>query len=347
MANPITGMFQRPFKQRANARKLMIHAPNGIREEGFVTIGGIEQWVTIRGQDKNNPILFMLHGGPGSPYTPFNSWLGEWERYFTVVQWDQRGGGKTFIKNGKDTSAPLTMDMLASDGIDVAAYALRRLNQSKLLLVGSSAGSYVGLMMAKRRPDLFTAYIGTDQNSPGGWELSFKLTQEAARKAGDKKSLRTLAAITSDRASWTRDQHLAMNKIAINHTKQAPNMIYDLMLPALLFTPDYKMSDVSAIDKGMQYSSGQLFESMKNFDFDAIGYTFDVPFFVLQGAEDLITPPASAKAYVERIAAPIKGFIPISAAAHVAAFCNPHEFLTRLLEIQKKVGADTQKNARS
>jgi len=335
MTSPIGGMFLRPFKQRENRKKLAITSPRSIREESYVSIGGIDQWVTVRGQDRDNPILLLIHGGPGSPYTPFNPLLGEWEKQFTVVQWDQRGSGKTFIKNNKNTSAPLTFDMLASDGIELTGYILQRLGKRRLLLVASSAGSYVGLIMAKRRPDSFIAYVGTDQNSPGGWELSYELTLQAAQKANDKKGLQVIAGIPSNPVSWTSKQHLALNKVAIKDTKNVPNMINDIVLPALLFSPDYKMKDIAAIDKGMRYMSDQLFEAMKTFDFEALGYDFKLPFFVLQGAEDIVTPVASARVYVNLITAPQKGFVTIGKAGHIAAFCHPHEFLQQIIRIHE------------
>lgn len=333
MANPLTGMMIRPIMQRRNAKKLTITSLTGIREEQFVTIGGIKQWVTIRGQDKSNPVLLILHGGPGSPYTPFNAWLGEWEKHFTVVQWDQRGGGKTFQKNGADDCGPLSLDQLARDGIELAEYARARLHQNKLMLVASSVGSYSGLLMAQRRPELFSAYVGTDQNSPGGWELSFELTKTAAKNAHDKKGMRTLQAIPESKVAWTYTQHQAMNKVAIKDTKGIPNMINDLMLPALLFASDYKMSDIRGMEKGMRYSAQQLFNEMKAFDFDKVGYNFALPFYILQGAQDIITPVNTAKTYMERIDAPRKGLMTISNAGHLAAFCNPQEFLQDLLLI--------------
>src|ERR1044072_1976050 len=132
MTSPIGGMFIRPFKQRENAKKLAIVSPRGIREEGYISIGGMEQWVTIRGHDRGNPVLLLVHGGPGSPYTPFNSWLSEWEKRFTIVQWDQRGSGKTFIKNNKDTSAVLTFDGLAGERIELTTPVLKQLGKKHL-----------------------------------------------------------------------------------------------------------------------------------------------------------------------------------------------------------------------
>src|SRR5699024_11412553 len=89
-------LHKRPKQQRRNRRLLRIDGEYSVHNEGFHRIGGIDQWVTIRGHHRDNPLVLIVHGGPGSPYSPFNSWLLNWEREFTIVQWDQRGGGKTF-----------------------------------------------------------------------------------------------------------------------------------------------------------------------------------------------------------------------------------------------------------
>ncbi|HEV2403092.1 MAG TPA: alpha/beta hydrolase [Candidatus Saccharimonadales bacterium] len=332
MANPIVGMFIRPLMQRRNKRKLTIADPKGIREEQFVMLGGIEQWVTIRGQDRSNPVLVILHGGPASPYTPFNSWLGEWEQHFTIAQWDQRGAGKTFKRNGEAATGALSFQKLAEDGIELVEYVRKHLGVKKVILLGSSVGSFIGLLMIRQRPDLFCAYVGAEQNGPGGIEASYVATMEAVRQIGDKKGVSSLVAMGTDKTSWTYRQYLNMNKLAINATKDVPHMINDVMLPALLFAPDYKMSDIKAVQKGMDYSAAQLFVEMKNFDFEKVGYKFDVPFFVFQGESDILTPVQTAKAYVERIQAPKKTFVSIPHAGHLAEFCNPHQFLQDLLK---------------
>jgi hypothetical protein len=93
----------------ANARK--IGTPNGVERLEKVRIGGIEQWVSIRGTDKRNPVLLVIHGGPGYVLMPMSWWSSrDWEEYFTVVQWDQRGSGKTYLlndpNNGSASSPP-------------------------------------------------------------------------------------------------------------------------------------------------------------------------------------------------------------------------------------------------
>src|SRR5690606_36628924 len=97
---------------RAEATKMVadmrrVVTGNGVERLENVRIGGIEQWVSIRGNDRRNPVLLMLHGGPGWVAMP-SSWYFQrgWEEYFTVVQWDQRGAGKTYVENGPAKLAP-------------------------------------------------------------------------------------------------------------------------------------------------------------------------------------------------------------------------------------------------
>jgi pimeloyl-ACP methyl ester carboxylesterase len=153
----------RPLNRRWEAKKLIISAPNEVDEQRYVRIGGIDQWMTIRGENRDNPALLFLHGGPGAGHTMFNSLTRAWERHFTIVQWDQRGSGKTRRKNGPLGPRELTLMRLEEDGLQVVDYVRSYLNQEKIVLVASSVGSTFGLAMAKRRPDLFVAYVGTDQ----------------------------------------------------------------------------------------------------------------------------------------------------------------------------------------
>src|SRR5208337_3944253 len=88
-------LAMRTYRQHVNAQLLAIHSQNGIDEGMYVKIGGIDQWIQIRGQDRDNPVLLCLHGGPGGTWVPMTALFVPWEKQFTVVQWDQRGTGKT------------------------------------------------------------------------------------------------------------------------------------------------------------------------------------------------------------------------------------------------------------
>jgi pimeloyl-ACP methyl ester carboxylesterase len=108
-----------------------------IAEDRFVPIGGIEQWIAIRGRNRSRTALLFLHGGPCEAQSPFLSLFAPWEERYIVAQWDQRGSGRTFGKNG--TSTPnMTFDQLARDAVEVTQYILGHLRADKLILVGHS-----------------------------------------------------------------------------------------------------------------------------------------------------------------------------------------------------------------
>ena len=87
-----------------------------VNETGYVTVGGIRQWVTVEGQDCANPVVLIVHGGPGNPNTPFaHNLFGSWTKEFTIVQWDQRGSGKTYAESKPDAGEVLTMERLVKD----------------------------------------------------------------------------------------------------------------------------------------------------------------------------------------------------------------------------------------
>ena len=108
----------------------------GIHQSGFVPIGGIDQWIAITGTDSRNPIILFLHGGPGSAASPFAQAEFEgWDKDFTVVQWDQRGAGMTFARNGKSVAASMTVERMTQDGIEVAEYLCKRLRKRRIILL--------------------------------------------------------------------------------------------------------------------------------------------------------------------------------------------------------------------
>jgi pimeloyl-ACP methyl ester carboxylesterase len=150
------------FLRNRNAQDYAVTAEGGIDEAMYVKIGGIEQWITIRGEDRKNPALLLLHGGPGDAtnpwgYAAFRSWL----KYFTVVQWDQRGAGRTLGRNGAASASTITIEQMVRDGVELAELLRKKLGKEKLVLVGHSWGSILGVFMAKGRPELFYAFVGT------------------------------------------------------------------------------------------------------------------------------------------------------------------------------------------
>ncbi|MEH6938302.1 alpha/beta hydrolase [Bacillus sp. JJ664] len=342
-SNILPDLFFRKFNQRKNAKKLVINTEHMINEEKYVTIGGIEQWITVRGEDKRNPILFFIHGGPASTYSVFNSLLRSWEKHFTLVQWDQRGAGKTFKKNGKEGSGTITLNQLMEDGIELSSVICNQLEQDKIILIGSSVGSLIATLMIKQRPDLFFAYVGTDQNCVDTDNLAYQLAIEALEKTGNTRNLDVLKKIGPDHTKWTMKEYDKRNQILVKTIKNVPNMIMDLMLPAMLSSPQHSIIDIIDILKGMKFSGDQLFNELMNFDYRSLGKEFSIPFFIFHGDQDIITPTKNAERFFQEINAPLKEFVYIKNAGHLACFARPEQFLIELIERVRQLAMSSKK----
>ena len=343
--NMFVTLMTRKITQKKLEKTLLITTPDGIVQERYIKVGGIEQWITIRGEDRHNPVLFFIHGGPGSTYSIFTPLLRSWEKYFTLVQWDQRGAGKTFRKNGKAGSGHLSFERLVQDGIEIAEFLHQTLGQP-LILVGSSVGSITGTIMAKQRPDLFAAYVGTDQNStPDAGEISYQLTLEWLQASGNTRGVKVVEKLRARKGHLTPKEFTQMHQWTIKANPTIPNMIMDIMLPAMLTSPDHTLGDVIDIFKGMNFSTEQLFDELMGSDLRALGTRFELPFFVFQGDTDAITPTAAARAYFDTLEVPHKEFVLIKQAGHLAAFARPEQFLNELLHRVRPLALASVSNA--
>jgi proline iminopeptidase len=224
-AAPAAGAADPPAKptSRAEATEVVrglrrIVTPNGIERTQTVRIGGIDQFVTIRGNDRRNPVLLVLHGGPGYVETPLSWWYGRgWEEYFTVVEWDQRGSGKTYLLNDPKAVAPtMTPAQFNRDTDEMVAWLRKDLGKQKIFVWGHSWGSYLGLELARRHPEWLYAYVGTGQitNSPESERRGWAFSMAAARQAHNEQAVRELEAI----APYAAPGHPARQKdIVVAH----------------------------------------------------------------------------------------------------------------------------------
>jgi pimeloyl-ACP methyl ester carboxylesterase len=194
-----------------NAQDYAISTPNGIDEANYLQVGGIDQWVTIRGENRENPVVLVLHGGPGDTTNPYgHAAFRTWLNTYTVVQWDQRGAGKTLGRNGSGSAATLTIDRLVQDGVELADILRTSLRKDKIILLGHSWGSVLGVLMAKAKPDLFLAFVGTGQvgDPARSYQVAFDALLEKARASGDARALRELQEIGPPPYSDGRGYHV-------------------------------------------------------------------------------------------------------------------------------------------
>ena len=165
----------------------------------LVGIGGIDQYISVRSRDQRNPILLVLHGGPGFPELPLAWWnTRDLEQYFTVVHWDQRGSGKTYLVN--DASAvgkTMVPEQFVSDTHELVTWLRKEFAKEKVFLLGHSWGSHVGLEYARQHPQLLHAYIGVGQatNTPESERRGYAFALREARRTHNQDAIEQLESI--------------------------------------------------------------------------------------------------------------------------------------------------------
>ncbi len=134
---------------------------DGINESLYVDINGTKQWISIYGKDKNNPVLLYLHGGPGYSTSMIDyAFTRKWADVYTVVTWDQRAAGKSWLNNTKDTT-PISLDTMMEDGVEMTEFLRSHLGKDKISIIGHSWGSIYGAMLVQDHPEYYDCFIGT------------------------------------------------------------------------------------------------------------------------------------------------------------------------------------------
>ena len=301
-------------------------AAERIDETGFQNIGGIDQWIAIQGQDRRNPVILFLHGGPGEAQSPFLKEFLPWEKDFTVVNWDQRGSGKTYGRNGASTP-DATLNRLIDDACEVADHVRTRLSQKKVILVTQSNGSFLGVHVIKKRPELFHAYAGTGQmvSYQASVVAEVKWARQQAQAAGDQAGLKAL----DDAAALPFPQSvMAQGRVARQWLWPASDIPYTQMVNEFRASKATS-KDAADWDAGADFSGQKYPRFILPNDLHSLGLDMPTPFFVIQGREDHIVGVEPAKAYVEEIKAPTKAFVLIDG-GHFACFTNPGGFVGAL-----------------
>jgi pimeloyl-ACP methyl ester carboxylesterase len=309
-------------RQHRNAEAWAIHDPRGVQEERFVRIGGVEQWVTIRGEDRANPVILIVGGtgrdGPGTVFSPFVAAFRPWERDFTVVQWDMRGAGKTFARAGRRIEPGLSLDRLTADGLELTDYLRKRLGKRTLVLLGADFGSTVATKMALARPEAFSAYVGVGQASGNRAQVEragYDRLVGLATAHRDAAALADLKLAGPDAWRPPRDPARVAAFVRVSTRYHAPNPPDQTL--DVLTAPHWSVLDAYALKQGMAASEPAIgLDWAERFDFASLGPEFKVPVFVIQGDQRLDAPTPLAAAWLERIRAPEKRLVVIAGAGN-------------------------------
>jgi len=315
-----------------NAQDYAITTPNGIDEARYVEVGGIPQWITIRGEDRTNPVVLFLHGGPGDATNPWGfAGFRSWQKHFTVVQWDQRGAGRTLGRNGPSLAPTITIERMVQDGIELTERLRKELQKEKVVLVGHSWGSILGLFMVKARPDLFYAFVGTGQvaDEVRNYAVAYDDLLRKSETLGEQRAVRELKEVGPP--PYPNGRGYAVQRKWSNLFEGADRFLMT-MFGLALTAPGYSLRDINDWADGQDLSGQRLIPQTSRLTAEMLGGEFALPIFVIQGAEDFTTPTSLAKSLVDSLRAPRKAFVPIEGGGHFAVFIKSEIFLKEFEE---------------
>jgi pimeloyl-ACP methyl ester carboxylesterase len=326
----------------ANARKIV--TAHGVERLEKVTIGGIAQWVSIRGTDVRNPVLLLIHGGPGYVSMPMSWWFTRgWEEYFTVVQWDQRGSGKTYLLNDPAVIGPtMTRERMLADAEEMTTWVRHELGKEKIFILGHSWGSYLGLELAERHPSWLYAYIGAGQltDGPESERRGWRFAMDAARRAGNAEAVDQLQAIApyfspGQKASlediYTQRKWLDLfgGVMAHRNGNSAESGLVDL-------SPDYGSAEIAHIWDGNDFSERYLLAEILTVDLGEIRQ-LNCPLIIFAGRYDVNVNSEVAAAWFAKVKAPSKQFIWFENSAHLPMTEEPGKFLISLVRYARPI----------
>jgi pimeloyl-ACP methyl ester carboxylesterase len=318
-----------------NSRRIV--SPLGVDEHIKLRIGGIDQWLSIRGHDRRNPILLFLHGGPASVTMAVSyTFQSPWEDYFTVVQWDQRGAGKTYAANTEQQMTPgMTIAGMTDDAEQVVRYLRQHYGKQKIFLVGHSWGTVLGTRLAQQHPDWFYAYIGVGQvvNVRKNEEIGFAFALRAAKADHNDKAVRELEAL----APYPGTVPLTLDRMATRSTWEMHygglthgRKDFSFYADAEDLSPDYSQAELDAIGKGSGYSLKYLLQPLLDVNFEDVT-RFGCPVILFVGQHDYTTSHELAEQWFDRIQAPSKHLVLFADSAHMIMQEQPGRFLMHLV----------------
>src|SRR4029079_19458931 len=324
-----------------------IVTPNGIQESYKTKIGGIDQWINVRGQDQATPIILFVHGGPDSPLIP-TLWQFQrpLEEYFTVVNYDQRGAGKTYVEDHSDTvAASLHIPRYIDDEIEIAEHVRKRYGKSKVILMAHSWGTVIGLGAALKRPDLFYAYVGIGQviSTRDNERISFDYGLQQAKARGNTAAVKEMESI----APYPGDQTITRERIIIARkwaqfygglTAFREESSYFFNAP--LLSPEYSAADVCAVDQGNVFTLGRVLPEFLNVDYKGVR-SLSIPVFMFMGRHDYTTPAQPTADWLDKVSAPAKQGVWFERSSHMIPWEEPGKVLLSLVQYVRPLAEPT------
>ena len=308
-----------------------------------VMLGGLAQAVQIKGTDPDNPLLLMIHGGPGCAETGISaSYQGPWEERYTVVNWDQRYVGATALLSGSTPEEDFSLDDIVDDAHELCLWLLKRFGKKKMLVLGHSWGSIVGSQLTYRYPELFYGFIGWGQvvNMVKNEQVSVAHTREVAAARGDAETLKALDSLEPYPDLNDPEEEILRKIGASTVIKYAYGYgsVRFLSIEAFVehltglakANPDYPDEAIPYMENDAAYLK-VMARDVFHFDLLERSPVYQIPVLFVFGDNDWQTPFTVAKEYLDQLQAPYKSFHLIKNSGHSTTLDNPEDFADFLI----------------
>ncbi|NPD89026.1 MAG: alpha/beta hydrolase [Asgard group archaeon] len=308
--------------------------PESITSLEKVILGGLEQSILIRGQKRSNPILLFLHGGPGSTEMALaHVYQKNLEKKFTIVNWDQRGAGKSFKLGIPKTS--MTIEQFVTDALELVLLLKKRFNQEKIFIAGHSWGSALGIKLIHRHPEHFYAYVGIGQavHLAEGERISYEFVLRTAREQNNKKAIKQLERIKEKEiwdSRYTQKQRKWLTKFRGWYYHSTSSWV---LLKYYINSPEYSLLDCIKLLLGSLFSLNHMWKSLiEESSFIGRIKEVKVPVFFLAGRFDYNSPSELVVEFYEQLEAPKKELIWFEESAHSPNYEEQEKFDRVMIE---------------
>jgi pimeloyl-ACP methyl ester carboxylesterase len=310
--------------------------PGSIAEVRFLRLGGVDQWVLIRGENIANPPLILLHGGPGmSESGMFRHYNAELEKSFTVVYWDQRGAGKSFAPDIPRSS--MNLEQFISDLDELVDYVRKRLGHDKVVVLGHSWGTAFGVLYAARFPQKVAAYVGSAQigDWPAGEAASYAFARAEAERRGNRRALKALreigappygpAALMTER-TWIQRLTGALTwKMLLSTAKM------------VLTEKESSIFELPTVYRSFRWTLDAMWNDVSQLNLMKLAPALKVPVFFFLGRKDHWVPPETSLVYFDALIAPSKQLVWFEQSGHEMFADQPELFDRSLVELVRPV----------
>lgn len=319
-----------------------IDTANGVDEGIYVSLNGQEQYLLIRGENVENPVMLWLHGGPASPDAFVNyTFQTELAADYTVVNWDQRGCGRTYFRNmaSDPENETASYEQAQADLDALVDYLTDRFHTDKVILVGHSYGTILGSEYALTHPEKVAAYIGVGQfvNMESEHYSYEDALAVAAAKGDDTTAMEEAHRVYSEYPSLPAMRDLRIHVSEYHPVPREANTIWLGVASPYMGFDDLRwfIKQLGSFEDFIALNQ-QLFDYILVADVSDCGSEYEMPVGFISGSEDWITPVQYSEDYYNAISAPKKSFALIEGCGHSPHYDAPTEFCDLLKNMLKE-----------